>query len=296
MKTNSLIIIIAIIITFQSHAQTLNHEVADEGETPFLLGKIDKNGLQGENYKAWFIKNYEAYKPNLTIVETIASALKGYTITIFLGTWCGDSKQEVPKFYKVLEACNFPLDQLSVIAVSRKPNMYKQSPQHEEAGLNIHRVPTFIFYINGKEINRIVEHPIETFEQDIQNIIIENKYRSNYQIVTAIDNILKKKGLKGLKRKQKNLLKKYNNKVSSMFELNTYGRILYGTNCIEEAIEVFKINTKLFPNEPRTYMSLANTLGISGNKSEAINVLEKALKLFPDSSDLKENLEVIKSK
>lgn len=80
-----------------------------------------------------------------------------------------------------------------------------------------------------------------------------------------------------------------------MFELNTYGRILYGTNCIEEAIEVFKINTKLFPNEPRTYMSLANTLGISGNKSEAINVLEKALKLFPDSSDLKENLEVIKS-
>lgn len=296
MKTNSLIIIIAIIITFQSHAQNLNHEVADEGETPFLLGKIDKNGLQGENYKAWFIKNYEAYKPNLTIVETIASALKGYTITLFLGTWCGDSKQEVPKFYKVLEACNFPLDQLSVIAVSRKPNMYKQSPQHEEAGLNIHRVPTFIFYINGKEINRIVEHPIETFEQDIQNIIIKNKYKSNYQIVTAIDNILKKKGLKGLKRKQKNLLKKYNNKVSSMFELNTYGRILYGTNCIEEAIEVFKINTKLFPNEPRTYMSLANTLGISGNKSEAINVLEKALKLFPASSDLKENLEVIKSK
>lgn len=128
-------------------------------------------------------------------------ALKGYTITLFLGTWCGDSKQEVPKFYKVLEACNFPLDQLSVIAVSRKPNMYKQSPQHEEAGLNIHRVPTFIFYINGKEINRIVEHPIETFEQDIQNIIIKNKYKSNYQIVTAIDNILKKKGLKGLKRK-----------------------------------------------------------------------------------------------
>ena len=80
-----------------------------------------------------------------------------------------------------------------------------------------------------------------------------------------------------------------------MFELNTYGRVLYATNRIEEAIAVFKFNTKLFSNEPRTYMSLANTLGVIGQKEEAVKVLESAIKLFPDNNDLKQNLEVITS-
>ena len=109
-----------------------------------------------------------------------------------MGTWCGDSKQEVPRFYKVLEACEFPEDQLTVIALSSKPYMYKKSPNHEEAGLNIHRVPTFIFYKDRKEVNRIVEHPIETFEKDMLNIVTKNDYKSNYQIVTKFITFLEK--------------------------------------------------------------------------------------------------------
>ncbi|WP_296385508.1 hypothetical protein [Winogradskyella sp.] len=289
------IIIITLVFAFQINAQTLNQEITKDGDTSFLLGKINKSGLEGENYTAWFTKNLEDYKPNLTITNSIASELKTYSITLFMGTWCGDSKKEVPRLYKVLEACNFPMDQLTVVAVSRKPNMYKQSPQHEEAGLNIHRVPTVIFYKDSKEVNRIVEHPIETFEEDIQNIITVNDYKSNYQIVTTIDNILKKKGVKKLKKKNEKLLKTFEGKVSSMFELNTYGRILYSTDRIDEAIEVFTFNTKLFPDKPRTYMSLANTLGISGHKEKAIKVLEGAIKIHPENEDLKENLEVIKS-
>ena len=295
MKTNISIIIITLLFIFKINAQSINKEIAEEGETPFLLGIIDKSGLEGKNYTSWFTKNYEEYKPNSEIIGAIASELKNYDITLFMGTWCGDSKEEVPKLYKVLEACNFPMRQLSVVAVSGKRDMYKQSPKHEEKGLNIHRVPTVIFYKNGKEVNRIVEHPIGTFEEDIQNIITINDYKSNYQIVTTVDNILKKKGIKGLKRKQKKLLKKFEGNVSSMFELNTYGRILYSTDRIEEAIAVFALNTKLFPDQPRSFMSLANTLGVSGKKTEAIKVLEAAIKLHPDNEDLKQNLEIKKS-
>ncbi len=295
MKTNIITIIITLVVSFQINAQQLNQEIAKESETAYLLGKIDKSGLEGENYTSWFTKNYEDYPINQTLINEIASELKTYSITLFMGTWCGDSKKEVPRLYKVLEACDFPMDQLTVIAVSRASDMYKQSPQHEEVGLNIHRVPTVIFYKEGKEVNRIVEHPIATFEEDIQNIITVNDYKSNYQIVTAVDHILKKKGLKGLKRKRKKLLKTYKEEASSMYELNTYGRILYGTDRKEEAIAVFKFNTELFPNQPRAYMSLANTLGISGYKEEAIKVLQDAVKMHPDNDDLKENLEVIKS-
>ncbi|APY08912.1 hypothetical protein BWZ20_11635 [Winogradskyella sp. J14-2] len=287
--------ILILIFSFQLNAQNLNIEITENTDTPYLLGKIDKSGLEGDNYKSWFTKNYNDYEPNSTITEAIASELKNYGITLFMGTWCGDSKKEVPRLYKVLEACNYPMDQLTVVAVSREAGMYKQSPQHEEAGLNIHRVPTVIFYKNGKEINRIVEHPVKMLEEDIQNIITVNDYKSNYQIVATVDDILSKKGTKGLKRKQKKLLKKFKGKVSSMFELNTYGKILFNTNRIEEVIAVFELNTKLFPDEPRTYMSLANTLGFSGQKEKAIEVLQNAVELFPDNNNLKQNLEVIKS-
>lgn len=276
-------------------AQQLNTEITNENDAPYLLGKIDKSGLESANYKSWFTKNHDTYQPNSELINTIASELKTYSITLFMGTWCSDSQQEVPKLYKVLEACNFPMDQLSVIAVSEKPNMYKQSPQHEEAGLNIHRVPTVIFYKDGKEVNRIVEHPVTTFEEDIQNIITTNTYKSNYNIVKIIDDILKDKGVKGFKKKQNKLLKIYEGKVTSLFELNTYGRILYGTNRISDAIAVFEFNTKLFPNDPRTYTRLANILNLTSNKPEAIKVLEKALKTLPNHKDLKENLELIKS-
>ena len=295
MKTNILIIIISLLFAGQITAQQLNQEIIEDGETPFLLGKIDKSGLEGNNYNTWFTKNYEEYEPNSALITIITSEIKNYSITLFMGTWCGDSKQEVPKFYKVLEACNFPMEQLTVVAVSSKPDMYKQSPEHEEAGLNIHRVPTIIFYKDGKEVNRIVEHPIDTFEEDIQNIITVNNYKSNYQIVSTIDNIFKKKGKKGLKRKSKKLLKTFEGKVSSMFELNTYGRILYSTDRVDQAIEVFKFNTKLFPNEPRTYMSLANTLGISGQKEKAIKALVDVIKTHPENEDLKKNLEILRT-
>lgn len=282
-------------LCLQINAQQLNVEITENTTTPYLLGRIDKSGLESDNYKTWFSKNYEDYVLNEELIKQFASELKEYDITLFMGTWCGDSKREVPRFYKILEACNFPMEQLTVVALSRQPDMYKQSPQHEEAGLNIHRVPTFIFYKDGKEVNRIVEEPVQSLEEDILNIVTVNDYKSNYQIVAIVDDILKKKGVKGLKRKNEKLLKKHKNKVSSMFELNTYGRILYGINRIDEAISVFTLNTKMFPDEPRTYMSLANTLGVTGQKEKAIKVLEDAISLHPKNEDLKANLEVIKS-
>ena len=294
MKTNITIIIITLVFTLQTKAQTLNQEIITDGETPYLLGEIDKSGLEGDNYTSWFSKNYDDYDLDKVTIDALKSELKDYQITLFMGTWCGDSKQEVPRFYKVLEACDFSIDQLTVIAVSRKPYMYKQSPNHQEAGLNIHRVPTFLFYKDKKEVNRIVEHPVESFEKDMLNITTTNDYKSNYQIVTKIHTILKEDGLNGLKKQSKTVVNAFTGKIDSMFELNTYGRILYSTNRKEEALTVFDLNTKLFPDQPRTYMSLANTLGVDGEREKAITVLEKAITLFPENKNLIENLEVVK--
>ena len=277
-------------------AQQKHIEITSTGDAPHLLGKIDKTRLTSNHHNSWFTPNFENYGVDKSLISKIAPNLKNYNIKLFMGTWCGDSKQEVPKFYKILEACNFPMEQLTVIAVSREADFYKQSPQHEEKGLNIHRVPTFIFYKDGTEINRIVEHPVETFEKDMLNIITTNDYKSNYQIVAVFDSILETSGVKGLRKQKKQLLRTYDGKIQSYGELNTYGRILYGTDKLDEAIAVLKLNNTLFPNNPRTYVNLANTLGVKGNSKKAIKIIKKAIKKFPENQDLIKSLEALKSK
>jgi thiol-disulfide isomerase/thioredoxin len=192
MKHLLIVLTFAYLFCLNLNAQTLNQEFIKDGKAAYLIGKVDKNGLQSDNYNTWFSKNYNAYATDSKIIDDLKSKLKDYKILLFMGTWCGDSKREVPKFYKILDACNYPMDQLTTIAVSRESGLYKESPQHEEAGLNIVRVPTFIFYKNEKEINRIIEHPIKSLEKDVQSIINSNTYKSNYYDV--------KKALKSAKK------------------------------------------------------------------------------------------------
>ena len=162
------------------NAQKINAEFKPEEKKAYLIGKIDKSGFQNENYSTWFNTNYENYTPDSKVIKDLKLKLKDYDIKLFMGTWCGDSKREVPKFFKVLDAVNYPMKQLMAVAVSREKDMYKESPQHEEEGLNIVRVPTFIIYKDGKEVNRIIELPIETLEKDILKIITQTDYIPNY--------------------------------------------------------------------------------------------------------------------
>lgn len=93
-----------------------------------------------------------------------------------MGTWCGDSKRETPRFYKVLEAAEFDLKNLEMITVNRG----KKTPDNLERGFNIFRVPTFIFYKNGKEIGRYVEYPRKSLEKDMLDILTGKPYKHSY--------------------------------------------------------------------------------------------------------------------
>ncbi len=97
-----------------------------------------------------------------------------------MGTWCKDSKREVPRFYKILENAKFQKNKISLIGVDSTKENYKKSPTGEEKGLNIIRVPTFIFYKNGIDVNRIIEYPIESLEKDLLKIIKGETYIPNY--------------------------------------------------------------------------------------------------------------------
>ena len=291
MMRNFLFITILTFWSCNAQPSKLNEEIVEPGSKPYLLGKIDQSGLTSTNYSDWFVTGFENYQPNATTLKNITERLRGYELLVFMGTWCGDSRREIPKFYKVLKAVNFPEKQLTTVAVSSKPNLYKQSPDHEERGLNIHRVPTFIFYKDGVEVNRIVEHPVKTLEEDIL-AILDGNYTSNYNLVTKVNAVIEdpkfyEKALQNIEM--------YKPIATNLYELNTYSRILETTNRKDKALQVLQLNTHLFADQPATYMSLANFQLKSGQKKEALNSYKKAYELNPKNQKLKNRIDKLKS-
>jgi tetratricopeptide (TPR) repeat protein len=79
-------------------------------------------------------------------------------------------------------------------------------------------------------------------------------------------------------------------------ELNRLGyHLLTEKKKIEDAIEIFKLNIKVFPKYANGYDSLAEAYMISGNKTLAIKNFAKSLELDPNNTNAVEKLsELIK--
>lgn len=177
---------IALSISFVISSQEINKEISTNG-IKFLVGRISTEAISQNPYSLWFNPNFDNYTPDLAIVSKFENELKNYKILVFLGTWCGDSKREVPRFLKILDAASFSEKNLKLIALDRRKEHYKKSPNGEEWGLNIKRVPTFIFYKNGIEVNRIIETPNTGLEEDILAILTTDTYVANKAQSTHFD-------------------------------------------------------------------------------------------------------------
>ena len=134
-----------------------------------LDGKITRNDLV--NKFPWFQDNYKRYQPKDSVINQIKNFSYELKVTVFMGTWCDDSKAEVPKFFKIADALQFYDAQVEIIAVDKN----KQCSSVDISFYKITLVPTFIFYKNGKEIGRIIESPKETLENDILKILSDAK-------------------------------------------------------------------------------------------------------------------------
>jgi thiol-disulfide isomerase/thioredoxin len=142
-----------------------------------LIGIITQQQIQQSEHANWYNKEVGSY---LVDVETLADfennpeRIEALSVKIFLGTWCSDSRREVPRFYSIMSFLN--VTNIETIGLDKN----KKSPENLEKGMNIHHVPTFILYQNGIEVNRIIETPVESLEKDLIAIIQAKKYSSNY--------------------------------------------------------------------------------------------------------------------
>ncbi|WBX71045.1 thioredoxin domain-containing protein [Tenacibaculum retecalamus] len=291
MKKSTIILFLLIINV--AFGQQINSTTKDSKGTLMLLGKTDKNAFNIDDF-SWFQENYNQYLTNDKVVRQLKKSLSNYTIKAFYGSWCGDSKREIPKFYKVIDEVGFNTNKLSMIAVDKKPEAYKASPNGEEKGLNIHRVPTFIFYKNDKEIGRIVESPKQDFERDILTIINGKNYTPNYIVVERLHALMKVKTIKELQKDENNVVISFSEFTKGSRELNTYGYKLLRSKNTEKALFVFQLNTKMYPYKYSVFDSLGEAYFTIKNYEQSLKNYNKVLQLKPNDVNALSMIEKIK--
>lgn len=147
-------------------AGTLSMTVAAQSEQ-MLLGYLHKEDFDQEPHSNWFNENYKAYEIEKHILNDIDVQQQNLTFMVFLGSWCGDTKRELPRFLKIMDYLRIPAERITLMGLDRN----KRAPVYTDNNWKIQYVPTFIVLKNGFEIGRIIEQPVLTLEEDLKNMI-----------------------------------------------------------------------------------------------------------------------------
>ena len=173
-RINIIILILAMISfgLFNLNSSNIPEGMFEDPKTgkPMLLGLIAIEELQQDPFSEWYQMESERYEVDTELTNAIDNPGQ-YSYEIFLGTWCGDSRREVPRMEKILSQMDVDMANVLIVTVDRD----KISPNGEEEGKDIRYVPTLIVSKNNEEIGRIVESPSSesaTLESDLFEITL----------------------------------------------------------------------------------------------------------------------------
>jgi hypothetical protein len=130
-----------------------------------ISGEITESALY-ETVPIWKTLK-DRYTPSADAVATLRKAGKA-RLTVVFGTWCGDSKEYVPRLLKAVEAAANP--RLSVRLVALDPGFLR--PSDVIYGRRVINVPTILVDRGESEIGRVTETPaVEVVEEDVAAIL-----------------------------------------------------------------------------------------------------------------------------
>jgi thiol-disulfide isomerase/thioredoxin len=141
---------------------------AQMSDTTLLIGNIEEESLNRYN---WFNEGYRKYTPSAESVDALKVYVADMKIMVVMGTWCSDSHELVPAFFKVATELGLRKTQIEMIGVDRK----KHCPVPDISALRIEYVPTFFVFYKGELKGKIVETVNKSIEQDIQKLLQQPK-------------------------------------------------------------------------------------------------------------------------
>ena len=153
---------------------TQTKEVVHSYETSFNRGKVLKGVLTRTDIESdtafkWFHENMKLGRADAAAVDAFKKHGSDIKMVIFGGTWCEDTQNLLPLFYRLADKSGFPDSSISLLGVDRA----KTTVGNLNKAFNILKVPTFIVMKDGKEVGRIVEYGNdEPIDKQIGDIVI----------------------------------------------------------------------------------------------------------------------------
>jgi hypothetical protein len=141
----------------------------DKDGSKMLVGIADKSKLMDDNAFSWFKKGYTQYKPNSVAIKTIIRQASSLHIVVFGGTWCSDTHDLLPGFYKAMDAAGIKDSQIKLYLVNRD----KKTKDGASDKYQITNVPTIIVFKGDVQLGKVVEIAKTTIEADIAAMLID---------------------------------------------------------------------------------------------------------------------------
>ena len=126
----------------------------DEKNRKVLRGLISRADVESDTSFAWFQKNYKLGKPDADAVKAFQEHANDFQMLIFAGTWCPDTHNLLPEFYRLADASGYADSSITLIGVDHN----KTTLDNLSKTFHLVDVPTFIVMKNGKEVGRVVEY------------------------------------------------------------------------------------------------------------------------------------------
>jgi hypothetical protein len=158
-----MIFVLVVVAVFSNGAKGQTVAADSISHERILVGPVERSAFQDSS---WYKDNYTLYKPSEKLIHEIDSLGAGDSVMVVLGSWCSDSHMWVPMFLSITDSTVLA-KRIGFIATPRSSGWREQLTP----GLNIEKVPTFIFYHDGKEIGRIVEEPRGDIAETIVSIL-----------------------------------------------------------------------------------------------------------------------------
>ncbi len=160
--------IFLLLFTLHTLAQQPAYDTTRDAKNGSLImrGKVAFTDLLREPSFDWMQTTYNTHKKAMKVLK---AQLPKYKVLVFMGTWCGDSKELLPQLYKVLTEAGYPMDKVIMYGVDRT----KTTDNGANEKYKITNVPTIILIDTEREIGRITESVNKNMETDLAGIILK---------------------------------------------------------------------------------------------------------------------------
>jgi thiol-disulfide isomerase/thioredoxin len=133
-----------------------NYEISTDTQdgSKVLKGLLNRADIESDTSFKWFKENMKFGQADASAVSAFQKNASKFQMVVFCGTWCEDTQNLLPVFYRLIDKSGYPDSSITLISVDRA----KTSLYNLHNLFHIVDVPTFIVMKDGKEVGRVVEY------------------------------------------------------------------------------------------------------------------------------------------